>query len=425
MFIAIASAFLGGLILNCMPCVFPIISLKAFGLVRQGGDPGHLRREGLAFLGGSLFAMLALAGLLIALRAGGEAVGWGFQLQSPVVVAVLVLIMIGSALNLMGLFEMGLGLQRIGQEANGKAADDGWLGAALTGALAVVVATPCAGPFMASALGYALVQPPIVGLAVFAALATGVAAPFTLLCFCPPLARRLPRPGSWMITLKHALAFPMLAAAAWLVWVLDSQTGSAGLPFILGCALLLALACWLYGLAQRRTMAGKSARGLTFAAASGLAVIVAAFALPGQALVTGPAPGRASAMPSAATNTPIMDARPVRWSPERVARETSAGRPVFVDFSAAWCLTCQVNEKAVLSKPAFKAAIARTNAAYMIADSTNYDAGIEKAMSDLGRTGLPLYLVYPAGGGDPVILPQVLTSGLVVDALDAAASKKG
>ena len=263
MFIAIISAFLGGLILNCMPCVFPIISLKAFSLVRQGENPAHLRREGLAFLGGSLVAMLLLAGVLIGLRAGGEAVGWGFQLQSPFVVAVLALIMIGSALNLMGLFEIGIGLQRIGQTANGKADQNGWLGAALTGALAVVVATPCAGPFMASALGYALVQPPIVGLAVFAALAIGVAAPFTLLCFCPPLARRLPRPGPWMVTLKHALAFPMLAAAAWLVWVLDSQTGSAALPLILGCALLLALTGWLYGMAQRRTVSGQPARGLT------------------------------------------------------------------------------------------------------------------------------------------------------------------
>nr|WP_086491852.1 thioredoxin family protein [Novosphingobium panipatense] len=419
MFIAIASAFLGGLILNCMPCVFPIISLKAFGLVRQGGDPSSLRREGLAFMGGSLLAMLALAGALIALRAGGEAVGWGFQLQSPLVVAVLALIMIGSALNLMGLFEIGLGLQRIGQAAD--TAKEGWIGAALTGALAVVVATPCAGPFMASALGYALVQPPIVAFSVFAALAIGVAAPFTLLCFCPPLARRLPRPGPWMVTLKHALAFPMLAAAAWLVWVLNSQTASAGLPLILGCALLLALTGWLYGLAQKRIMSGKPARGLTVAAALGLVAIAAAFALPGQALVASPGP--ASAMTAAAT--PVANTRPVRWSPEQVARETAAGRPVFVDFSAAWCLTCQVNEKAVLSKPAFKEAIARTNTAYMIADSTNYDAAIEKAMSDLGRTGLPLYLVYPAGGGDPVILPQVLTSGLVINALNAAARKKG
>lgn len=417
MFIAIASAFLGGLILNLMPCVFPIISLKAFGLIRQGGDRARLRREGLAFFAGSLLTMLALAGFLIALRAGGEAVGWGFQLQSPIIVALLALVMIGAALNMMGLFEIGLSLQRAGQGFEGK---EGWVGAALTGALAVVVATPCAGPFMASALGYALVQPPTVGLAVFAALAAGVAAPFTLLCFSPPLAKRLPRPGSWMVTLKHALAFPMLAAAAWLVWVLDAQTGSNGLPLILGCALVLALAGWLYGMAQRRVMSGKPARGLTIAAISGLGAIAAAFALPGNAFEIQNAPkGTGTTAGELLTNI-----RPVRWSPTLVTRETAAGRPVFVDFSAAWCLTCKVNEEAVLSKKPFKDAIARTGAAYMIADSTNYDAEIEKAMSDLGRTGLPLYLVYPAGGGDPVILPQVLTSGTVVSTLEAAARKK-
>ncbi|MBB3956671.1 protein-disulfide reductase DsbD family protein [Novosphingobium sediminicola] len=409
MLIAILSAFLGGLILNCMPCVFPIISLKAFGLLRQGGDQAHLRREGVAFLVGSLLAMLALAGVLMALRAGGEAVGWGFQLQSPAIVALLALVMIGSALNLMGLFEMGIGLQRAGQAMDGRS---GLIGTALTGALSVMVATPCAGPFMAGALGYALVQPPLVGLAVFAALAVGVAAPFTLLCFCPPLARMLPRPGAWMVTLKHGLAFPMLAAAAWLIWVLDAQTGSAGLPFILGCALLLAMTAWLYGLAQRRAMSGKPARALTLAAATGLAAIGAAFAMPGQAFET---------------RRPVAqaDSGPIRWSPARVARETAAGRPVFVDFSASWCLTCKVNEKAVLSTPAFKEAMARTNTAFMIADSTNYDAEIEKAMSDLGRTGLPLYLVYPAGGGKPVILPQVLSIGMATGALDVAAGGKG
>lgn len=412
MLVAILSAFLGGLILNCMPCVFPIISLKAFGLVRQGGEPALLRREGMAFMAGSVLAMLALAGILLALRAGGEAVGWGFQLQSPMIVALLALVMIGSALNLMGLFEMGLGLQRAGQSVGGR---DGLLGAALTGALAVVVATPCAGPFMAGALGYALVQPPLAGLAIFAALAVGVAAPFTLLSFSPALARHLPKPGPWMVTLKHALAFPMLAAAAWLVWVLDAQTGSSGLPLILGCALVLAFSAWIYGLAQRRAMSGKPARGLTLAAVAGLVVIGGAFAMPGQAFEV------ASGKPVASV---AHGDRPIRWSPQQVAQQTAAGRPVFVDFSAAWCLTCKVNEKAVLSTPDFKQAIARTDTAFMIADSTNYDAEIEKAMSDLGRTGLPLYLVYPAGGGKPVILPQVLTKDLAIKALEVAARGK-
>lgn len=416
MLVAIVTAFLGGLILNLMPCVFPIISLKAFGLVRQGGDPARLRREGLAFFAGTLAAMLALAGTLIALRAGGTAVGWGFQLQSPVVVALLILVMIGSGLNLAGLFEFGIGLQRAGQRLDDK---DGLAGAALTGALAVVVATPCAGPLMAGALGYALVQPPLAALAVFAALAAGVAAPFTLLSFSPALARRLPKPGPWMGTLKQAMAFPMFGAAAWLLWVLSRQTGPSGLALMLACAVVFALLCWLYGMAQRRAMAGRPVRALNLAVAAGLAGIGAAVALPGGALSEVAAPVQVAAAPAA------TDVRPVAWSAAKVAQEQAAGRAVFVDFTASWCLTCQVNEKAVLSRQPFKQAIARTGTAWMVADSTNYDPAIETAMTELGRSGLPLYLVYPAGGGAPVVLPQVLSTETVVSSLEAAARNKG
>jgi len=417
MLVALISAFLGGLILNLMPCVFPIISLKAFGLARQGGDSTRMRQEGLAFFAGTLLAMLALAGTLIALRAGGQAVGWGFQLQSPLVVALLVLVLLGSALNLSGLFEFGLSLQRMGQAADGQ---DGLLGAGLTGALAVVVATPCAGPFMAGAIGFALVQPPLVALAIFGALGAGVAAPFTLLSFSPALARRLPRPGAWMTTLKQALAFPMLAAAAWLLWVLAQQTGGAGLALMLGCALLLAFTCWIYGIAQRRSMAGRPARPLQGLALSGLAAIAALCTSPGGALRKPDAPAQLQAQ---AAPTP-SESKPVPWSPEAVARERAAGHSIFVDFSAEWCLTCKVNEKAVLSTSAFKEAIARTGTTYMVADSTNYDPRIEQAMMALGRSGLPLYLVYPAKGGDPVILPQVLDTATVVTAMEAASGKK-
>lgn len=412
---ALLSAFLGGLILNLMPCVFPIISLKAFGLARQGGDPGRMRQEGAAFFVGTMLAMLALAGALIALRAGGQAVGWGFQLQSPIVVAVLVLVLLGSALNLTGLFEFGLGLQRMGQTLDGK---DGLIGAALTGALAVVVATPCAGPFMAGAIGFALVQPPLAGLAIFAALGAGVAAPFTLLSFSPALARRLPRPGAWMTTLKHALAFPMLAAAAWLLWVLAQQTGSDGLALMLGCALVLAFTCWVFGIAQRRSMAGRPAYMLHGVAVFGLVAIGVLCTAPGNALRT---PMAAAAAPTALA---AAENKPVPWSPEAVAKARAAGHAVFVDFSAEWCLTCKVNEKAVLSTAAFRTAIARTGTTYMVADSTNYDARIEQAMMQLGRSGLPLYLVYPAKGGDPAILPQVLDTRTAVAALEAASGKK-
>lgn len=419
MLVAILSAFLGGLILNLMPCVFPIISLKAFGLVRQGGDVRHMRREGAAFFVGTLFTMLLLAGVLIALRAGGQAVGWGFQLQSPLVVGLLALIILGAALNLAGLFEIGIGLQRIGQNLDGRG---GLVGATLTGALAVIVATPCAGPFMAGAIGYALVQPPMVSIAIFAALGVGVAAPFTILSFSPTLARRLPRPGPWMMVLKQALAFPMLGAAAWLLWVFSLQTGAAGLALVLGAALLLGLAGWLFGIAQRRGMAGKPSRGLYTAAAMGLGAIILLGAQPGSILYLA---NRSDMAQATTTLAPAVMTTPVTWSPERVAQERTAGHPVFVDFSAAWCLTCKVNEKAVLSTNAFKNAIARTGSTYMVADSTNYDARIEEAMMKLGRSGLPLYLVYPAKGGDPVILPQVLDVKTAVAALEQAAGKKG
>lgn len=413
MLFAILSAFAGGLILNLMPCVFPVISLKAFGLVRQGGDQARLRHEGIAFFVGSLLAMLALAGVLLTLRAAGQGVGWGFQLQSPIVVTLLILVILGSSLNLLGVFEFGVGLQRVGQQVDPK---EGPFGAALTGALAVVLATPCAGPFMAGALGYALVQPPLVGLGVFAALGAGVAAPFTLLSFSPALARRLPRPGPWMNTLKHLLAFPMLAAAAWLIWVLAQQTGPSGLALILGCAIGLGFLGWIHGVGQKRAFAGRSTAAPRLVVAAGTAAIGIVILAPGSA-IRSPAPVAAAALDDKAS----IEVHPVAWSTERVAKARAAGRPIFVDFSAAWCATCQVNEKAVLSTKSFKDVLSRTGTVYMVADSTNYNPAIEKAMNDLGRTGLPLYLVYPAHGGDPKILPQVLSKDVAVEAVRAAA----
>lgn len=417
MLIAVLSAFWGGVILNLMPCVFPIISLKALGLIKEGDAPARRRREGMAFFIGTLVAMLALATLLIALRSAGVAVGWGFQLQSPVVVTLLALLMLAAALNLFGLFELGLGLQRLGSRLD---AGHGLAGAALTGALAVVVATPCAGPFMAGAIGYALVQPPALALLVFAALGAGVAAPFTLLSFSPALARRLPRPGPWMGTLKQLLAFPMLAAAAWLTWVLSQQGGSASLARLLTCAVLLGLLAWLYGLAQRRSLLGKSTWPLRLVALFGLLLMACSLGLVKQGMILGRA---APALASAANGQEPIDVAPMVWSRDEVARQQAARRPVFVDFTASWCLTCQVNEKAVLSSRVFKEALARTGTVYMVADSTNYNADIEQAMAQLGRDGLPLYLLYPADGGAPLILPQLLRKDAVVSALEAAARK--
>jgi thiol:disulfide interchange protein DsbD len=230
MLTAILAAFAGGIILNFMPCVFPVISLKALGLLRHQGDRASARSEGFGFLLGVIFTMLALAAVLLALRAGGTAVGWGFQLQSPLVIAALALIILGAALNLLGVFEVGLSLQRAGEISGGGGA---FTRSALTGALAIVVATPCSAPFMAGAVGYALVQPPVVSLVIFLALALGFAAPFTLISLFPAIAARLPKPGAWMDLLKRGLAFPMFGAFAWLVWVLAQQAGTTALAAML------------------------------------------------------------------------------------------------------------------------------------------------------------------------------------------------
>lgn len=412
MLFALGAAFLGGLILNVMPCVFPIISLKALGLVRHGGNPASMRAEGLAFLGGVVTTMLALAGLFLALRAGGSAIGWGFQLQSPLVIAALALVMLAAALNLAGLFEVGLAAQRIGGAVEGR---EGLVGAALTGALAIVVATPCTAPFMAGALGYALVQPPLIAIGIFLALALGFATPFTAVAMVPALATRIPRPGPWMDIVKRVLAFPMLGAAAWLVWVLDQQVGSGALAIVLGASIALGFGAWIYGLAQQRHMMARRARPLYLLSGTVVAGLVAA-------VVSQVAPTAAETAPDAprtiATATPKG---PVTWSPERLATLRKAGRPVFVNFTASWCITCQVNDKAALSTAEVRDALSRTGTTYLIADSTRYDPRIDDALAQYDRGGLPLYVVYPANGRPPVILPQLLTRAIVVAALEAAA----
>jgi thiol:disulfide interchange protein len=406
MLTALAAAFLGGIILNLMPCVFPVISLKALSLIRHHDKPAQARAEGLAFLFGVVVTMFALAGVLLLARSGGAAVGWGFQLQSPLVIALLVLVMLASALNLFGLFEVGLSVQKVGEVGGGRG---GLTGSALTGALAIIVATPCSAPFMASAIGYALTQPPRVSLVIFIALALGFAAPFTLISFFPVLARILPAPGAWMVTLKHGLAFPMLGAVAWLIWVLERQAGSIALAAILACCILLSFAAWLYGMAQKRRMMGKRHWALHIATAVFLLLVVPPLA--NLKTSSGPLDSAEASQAAAA----------VAWSPQNVDAIKGQGKPIFVDFTASWCITCKVNERTSLSTQAVKAAMARTNTIYMIADSTKYNPDVEQALSDFGRGGLPLYVVYPADGGKPVILPQVLTPGIVITALDNAA----
>lgn len=408
MLTAMLAAFIGGIILNLMPCVFPVISLKALGLLRHTDNAASARREGMGFLLGVVVTMMALAGILLAARAGGAAVGWGFQLQSPLVIALLSLVILAAALNLLGVFEVGLSVQRVGSVDVGRGA---FTRSALTGALAIIVATPCAAPFMASAIGYALVQPPAVALVIFFALAIGFAAPFTLVSLFPALAKFLPRPGAWMDVLKHGLAFPMFGAYAWLVWVLAQQAGSAALATLLAASVIVAFAGWLYGMAQHRHFAGKSHKVL-YAVTAVLIIVVIA-----------PLPGLIKPGVGLAGDQLTAEVTKAKWTPQAVEAQRGHGKAIFVDFTASWCITCQVNEKTSLSTQAVKDAIAKTGTLYMVADSTKFNPDVDDTMSEFGQGGLPMYLVYPADGGPPKVLPQVLTPSIVVNALNQASKK--
>ncbi len=401
-------ALLGGLILNLMPCVFPVLAMKAASLAGHGGEQAEARRQGLAFGAGVLVTFLGLAALLIALRAAGSAVGWGFQLQDPPVVAALALLMLAVALNLSGVFEVGTSLQGVG---SGLASRGGLAGSFFTGVLAVAVAAPCTAPFMGPALGWALIQPPAAALVVFAALGIGFAAPFVAVAFAPGLLSRLPRPGPWMDTFRKALAFPMYGAVAWLVWVLTVQVGPDAVPRILAAAIVVAIAAWMVGLAQHRAAQGKNAVPLNASAAALAAVAIAGGAFwPVYQLSGGD---------GAASETAKLEYE--AYTPEKLAALQAEGRPVLVNYTAAWCVSCQVNDRVALSTKGVSEALSRTNAVYLKADWTKRDPLIAAELARFGRAGVPLYLVYGAKGGEPAILPAILTEGLVVKALNAAA----
>lgn len=408
---ALLFAFVGGLILNLMPCVFPVLSMKAASLAGHAHDAGKTRLQGVVFLLGVVATFLALAGLLLVVRAGGAAVGWGFQLQSPLVIAGLALLMLLVALNMSGVFEIGTSVQNVGSGASAKG---GVSGAFFTGALAVVVAAPCTAPFMAGALGYALTQPPLVALSVFLALALGFAAPFVAVAFVPGLLKLLPRPGAWMDVLKKGLAFPMYGAALWLTWVFAQQAGPIALGQVLAAGVLAAFGAWLYGLAQSRRAAGK---GWVVSTIVGLLGLVAAVALAASAALSAKPP---TAAPSSAEAPSGPGLAAETWSPEKVKDLQAQGRPILVDFTAAWCVTCQVNEKVALSGARVAEAFKAQNAVYLKADWTNRDPVIAKALAEFNRVGVPLYLVYPKNGGPPVILPQLLTEGMVIEAIEKA-----
>jgi thiol:disulfide interchange protein DsbD len=399
---AILFAFLGGLILNLMPCVFPVLAIKATALARLSGrEAREVRLSGVFYTLGVVAAFLALAGVLLAVRAGGAAVGWGFQFQSPVFVALMAWLMLAIGLNLSGVFEIGTSVTGTGQHL---AHAPSHKGSFFTGLLAVVVATPCTAPFMGAALGAALAAPWPVALAVFLALGLGLAAPYALIAFVPRLARLLPRPGLWMVRLRQALAFPMYASAAWLVWVLARQAGEFGVMIALAGALLVALAAWIFGIAQHGRGRGLVPRALALAAVAGTIAL-----LPQLRAVAAPSP----AAEASAGSEP--------FSAARLAALRREGRPVFVNMTAAWCITCLVNERTALSTAAAKAAFKDKGIAYLKGDWTNQDPEITAFLRAFGRDGLPFYALYPAGGGDPAVLSTVLTEASLVAALDRAA----
>lgn len=389
---ALLFAFLGGLILNLMPCVFPVLSIKVLSLVESHRDGGSIRLHGLAYACGVIVSFVAIALVLIGLRAGGEAIGWGFQLQSPIVVSMLAYLFLVIGLNLLGMFEIGDRLMSLG---NGGSSDQGYLGSVATGVLATVVAAPCTAPFMGAAVGYALIQSPASGVLVFVSLGLGMALPYVLLCYTPGLLARLPRPGQWMVVMKQVLAFPMFASAVWLLWVLGVQAGPDAMMQVLAGALLIAFALWL--LNQSGGVIAKLFAVLLFLSA----IYIGAMQ---EARVVQPAVGSRVGEAGA-------------YSVEALAIAKATG-PVFVNFTAAWCITCKINELNALDVDAVKLAFKDNAITYLKGDWTNEDAAITAALQDYGRSGVPLYLLYAKDASRATVLPQILTPGIVLDALE-------
>jgi thiol:disulfide interchange protein DsbD len=399
-------AVLGGLVLNLMPCVFPVLSIKAIGLVAQAKThPAAVRAKGLMFAAGVIASMLLLAGVLLALRSGGEQIGWGFQLQSPLFVTFMVYLLLAVGLNLSGVFEVGGGLAGVGDSLTH---GDGLRASFFTGVLTTLVATPCSAPFMAAAVGWALTQPAAAALCIFAALGAGLSLPYLTLSFAPWLRRALPKPGAWMDTMKQVFAFPMYASAAWLLWVLAQQTSSLGLGAALAGALLVAFAAWAYQKSKGSTVAGRLTAIGTAAAA-----VVLAIALPVRLASV------ASAAPVAAASAAAENWQP--YDAARVAELEASGAPLLVNFTASWCLTCLVNERNAFADPAVLEVFRRKGVTLMKGDWTNRDTAITQALAHFGRAGVPLYVVYNGkpGASAPVVLPQLLSAGVVESAFAA------
>jgi thiol:disulfide interchange protein DsbD len=392
-------AFLGGLLLNLMPCVFPVLFLKGLALVNSGNEERHkMRAHGFAYTAGILVSFWLLVGVLLGLRAAGGTLGWGFQFQSPVFLALMAGLLFFLGLSLAGQFEIGLSLTSAGGSL---AAKQGYTGSFFTGVLAVIVATPCTAPFMGAAIGYAMGQSAAVTFAVFTALALGLAAPYVALTLQPAWTRLLPRPGAWMEVLRQAVSVPIFATVIGLAWVLAKAYGASVLAALLGSFLLLAVAGWFLGRWPAKRWS----------------TVVAALILLGVTVLSVVAPEKL-AVASETSSTPQASGLWQPWSSDGVSRSLAAGQPVFVDFTASWCLSCQVNEKVALGQPEVERAFQARNVVLMKADWTRHDEAITQALTALGRSGVPAYALYTPGQSEPVMLPEVLTPGIVTDALN-------
>jgi thiol:disulfide interchange protein len=402
---ALLFALLGGLILNLMPCVFPVLAMKAAAFARLAGQGrGEMRRDGLAYTAGVLVSFAVMAAIVVAIRASVGEVSWGFQFQSPVFSLLIAYLFFVVGLNLSGVYEIGGRFASVGQ---GLAGRGGTVGSFFTGALAVIVATPCTAPFMAAALGFALSQPAPQTVAVLLAVGLGLALPYLLLSITPALQRLMPRPGPWMDRLRQFLAFPMYASAVWMIWVLTQQTGADGVIYALGGMILIAFAVWLLRIGSGASPATWLRRGLAAVA------VLLAFAA-ALRLEDGPATA-ASASGGAAAGVNFDGWE--RFSRDRLNQAVAAGRPVFVDFTAAWCITCLVNERIALETPTTRHAFEQAGVVKLKGDWTNRDAEITSLLRELGRAGVPLYLFWAPGAERPKILPQVLTEAMILSEL--------
>ncbi|MEO7564389.1 MAG: thioredoxin family protein [Sphingomicrobium sp.] len=382
LFAALLGALLGGILLNLMPCVFPILAIKALHLARAGAGESAARRDALAYAAGAIVGTASLGGVLLLLRAGGSAAGWAFQLQDPRAILVLTLLAVAITLNLLRLFELPV--------LAGERAPAGSFG---TGALAAFVATPCSGPFMGAALGAALLLPLAGSVAVFAALGLGLALPFVVVAFVPPLRRRLPAPGAWMVRLQRFLALPMAATAVAGLWLLYRLAGANGLMIGVGAAILLGLVLLLFGARQRGGRTGWPV------------AVVASLIVAGAALY---------ALPPAGSRPAVAPAGVGRWSVTAVEQARATGKPVFVYFTADWCLTCKANEAAAIDRSEVQKAFRESGVTVLAGDWTNGDAVIGRFLESRGRAGVPLYLWYDPGKAEPEELPQILTPNMLI-----------